>query len=117
MQRIGRIRRQYQVVIKIAGVKHWLWRATDQGGMVLDVLVQSRRDKQAAKRRLQKLLKKPMISRYNGDRRRAALTRTEDDVVRFGHHSVLRGFGSRHGPSLPINSAASSGPQLPLSYV
>src|SRR3954468_9411356 len=32
-------------VIKIAGVKHWLWRAVNQTGMVLDVLVQSRRDK------------------------------------------------------------------------
>jgi putative transposase len=47
-----------EVVIKIAGVKHWLWRAVDQSGMVLDVLVQSRRDKQAAKRLLRKLLKR-----------------------------------------------------------
>src|SRR3954462_3332272 len=47
-------------VIKIAGVKHWLWRAVEQTGMVLDVLVQSRRDKQAAKRLLRKLLKKQM---------------------------------------------------------
>jgi putative transposase len=38
-----------EVAIKIAGVKHWLWRAVDQTGMVLDVLVQSRRDKRAAK--------------------------------------------------------------------
>jgi putative transposase len=53
-----RFRRQYQVVIKIAGVKHWLWRAVDQTGMVLDVLVQSRRDKRAAKRLLRKLLKR-----------------------------------------------------------
>ena len=47
-----------EVVITIAGVKHWLWRAVDQTGIVLDVLVQSRRDKQAAKRLLRKLLKK-----------------------------------------------------------
>ena len=32
-------------VLKIAGVKHWLWRAVDQTGIVLDVLVQRRRDK------------------------------------------------------------------------
>src|SRR3954467_11184055 len=51
---------QDEVVIKIAGVKHWLWRAVDQTGMVLDGLVQSRRDKQAAKRLLRKLLKKQM---------------------------------------------------------
>src|SRR5215203_5189987 len=32
-----------EVEVKIAGQKHWLWRAVDQTGMVLDVLVQSRR--------------------------------------------------------------------------
>jgi putative transposase len=45
-----------EVVITIAGDKHWLWRAVDQEGFVLDVLVQSRRDKKAAKRLLRKLL-------------------------------------------------------------
>src|SRR3954453_1838547 len=49
-----------EVVLKIAGVKHWLWRAVDQDGLVLDVLVQSRRDKQAYKRLLRKLLKRQM---------------------------------------------------------
>src|SRR4051794_8596705 len=47
-----------EVQIKIAGRKHWLWRAVDPGGTVLDVLVQSRRDKRAAQRPLRKLLKK-----------------------------------------------------------
>ena len=47
-----------QVVITICGVKHWLWRAVDQNGRVLDILVQSRRDTQAAKRLLRKLLKR-----------------------------------------------------------
>src|SRR5919199_5283363 len=47
-----------EVAIKITGQKHWLWRAVDQTGMVLDVLVQSRRDKGAAKRLLRKLLKR-----------------------------------------------------------
>src|SRR5918995_320127 len=47
-----------EVAIKIAGVTHWLWRAVDQTGIVLDVLVQSRRDKRAAKRLLRKLLKR-----------------------------------------------------------
>jgi putative transposase len=28
-----------EVVVKIAGVKHWLWRAVDQDGVVLDILV------------------------------------------------------------------------------
>ncbi len=47
-----------EVVITIAGKKHWLWRAVDQDGIVLDILVQSRRDKRAAKRLLRKLLKR-----------------------------------------------------------
>jgi len=46
-----------EVVLTIAGVKHWLWRAVDQSGTVLDILVQSRRDTRAAKRLLRKLLK------------------------------------------------------------
>src|SRR3954463_7638823 len=47
-----------EVCLLISGTKHWLWRAVDQNGVVLDVLVQSRRDKKAAKRLLRKLLKK-----------------------------------------------------------
>ena len=49
-----------EVAVTIAGKKHWLWRAVDQEGFVLDVLVQSRRDKKAAKRLLRKLLKKQL---------------------------------------------------------
>ena len=47
-----------EVVISIAGRKHWLWRAVDQDGYVLDEIVQSRRDTKAAKRLLIRLLKK-----------------------------------------------------------
>jgi putative transposase len=46
-----------EVVIEIRGKKHWLWRAVDQDGFVLDVLVQSCRNAKAAKRLLRKLLK------------------------------------------------------------
>ena len=49
-----------EVVLEIAGVKHWLWRAVDQTGIVLDVLVQRRRDTPAAQRMLRQLLKKQM---------------------------------------------------------
>ncbi|NEK39813.1 DDE-type integrase/transposase/recombinase, partial [Rhizobium leguminosarum] len=47
-----------EVVISIGGRKHWLWRAVDQDGYVLDEIVQARRDTQAAKRLLVRLLKK-----------------------------------------------------------
>src|SRR5215208_2948480 len=49
-----------EVAVKIAGQNHWLWRAVDQDGIVLDILVQSRHNKAAAKRLLRKLLKKQM---------------------------------------------------------
>ncbi|CAM4420300.1 MAG: IS6 family transposase ISBj7 [Legionellaceae bacterium] len=37
--------------------KHWLWRAVDQDGYELDILLQSHRNKKAAKRFFKKLLK------------------------------------------------------------
>ena len=46
-----------EVVITINDKKHWLWRAVDQDGFVLDVLVQSRRNAKAARRLMRKLLK------------------------------------------------------------
>jgi putative transposase len=51
-----------EFVISIAGPKHGLWRAVDQHGIVLDILVQSRRNAKAAKRLLGKLLKKQGIT-------------------------------------------------------
>src|SRR2546425_8888821 len=46
-----------EVVPTIHGERHYLWRAVDQDGNVLDILVQRRRDKNAAKRCFRKLLK------------------------------------------------------------
>src|SRR5712664_1773186 len=46
-----------EVFLKINGRLHYLWRAVDQDGDVLDILVQSRRDKRAAKKFFRKLLK------------------------------------------------------------
>jgi putative transposase len=47
-----------EVVVKIAGRSYWLWRAVDQHGFVLEEILQSRRDKRAAKRLLVKLMKR-----------------------------------------------------------
>jgi putative transposase len=49
-----------EVVITIGGTKQWLWRAVDQNGVELDILIQSRRNKAAAKRLLRKLIRKQM---------------------------------------------------------
>ncbi len=46
-----------EVFIRINGETHYLWRAVDQDGHVLDILVQSRRNKAAAKKFFRKLLK------------------------------------------------------------
>ncbi len=43
--------------LKINGKTHYLWRAVDQDGNVLDILVQSRRNKAAAQKFFRKLLK------------------------------------------------------------
>jgi putative transposase len=63
------------VVIKIAGVNHWCWRAVDQTGQVLDVLVQRQRDKDAARRLLRKPLKRQC---------RTPRVMITDKLVRYG---------------------------------
>jgi len=45
-----------KVCIEIRGKKFWLWRAIDDSGVVLDLLLQARRDTQAAKTFLRRLL-------------------------------------------------------------
>jgi len=47
-----------EVVVKIAGRSYWLWRAVDQHGVVLEEILQSKRNKRAAKRLLVKLMKR-----------------------------------------------------------
>ena len=46
-----------EVFIRINGKIHYLWRAVDQHGNVLDILVQPRRDAKAAKKFFRRLLK------------------------------------------------------------
>jgi putative transposase len=45
-----------EVFLRINGVLHYLWRAVDQHGVVLDILVQDRRNGAAAKRFFKRLL-------------------------------------------------------------
>ena len=45
-----------EVFVRIHGVQHYLWRGVDQHGVVLDILVQERRDAKAAKRFFRRLL-------------------------------------------------------------
>jgi len=45
-----------EVLLRINGELHYLWRAVDQHGVVLDILVQERRDATAARRFFKRLL-------------------------------------------------------------
>ena len=63
----GRLKRKHQgygdtfyideVFVKIDGKQHYLWRAVDQDGEVVDVFLQARRDGDAAKRFFKRLLR------------------------------------------------------------
>ena len=56
--RLGDTWHMDEVFIKIGGRLQYLWRAVDQDGSVLDILVQSHRNKKAAARFFKKLLRR-----------------------------------------------------------
>jgi putative transposase len=63
-RRLKRVHRGYgdtfytdEVFVKINGKQHYLWRAVDQDGEVVDVFLQTRRDGAAAKRFFKRLVK------------------------------------------------------------
>ena len=47
-----------EVQVKLTGRPHWLWRAVDQDGTVLDILVQERRTQEAAETFLRRVLRR-----------------------------------------------------------
>jgi putative transposase len=64
-----------EVFIRIGGVLHYLWRAVDQNGIVLAILVQEKRDGAAAKRFFRRLLKGLQYRPKRPDHRRPAQLR------------------------------------------
>ena len=60
-----------EVFVKIQGRQQYLWRAVDEDGDVIDILVQSRRDRRAAARFFRKLLKSQGAVPSSGDHRQA----------------------------------------------
>jgi putative transposase len=54
--RRGRTWHLDEMAVKIAGRQHWLWRAVDEHGTTLDVLLQKHRDTEAAERFFRRLL-------------------------------------------------------------
>src|SRR3954453_11107998 len=85
-----------EVCLMIGGKKHWLWRGVDQDGVVLDVLVQSRRDKRAAKRLLRKLLKKQgRAPRVMITDKLASYSAAKADVMPSVEHRRHKGLNTR----------------------
>ena len=76
-----------EVVITINGKKRWLWRAVDQFGIVLDGLLQSRRDRYAAQRLMRKLLRKCGITPrvLITDKLKSYAAANKDMGLRFEH--------------------------------
>jgi putative transposase len=92
-----------EVVITIAGRKHWLWRAVDQDGYVLDEIVQDRRNAKAAKRLLTRLLKKQGVApkRMITDKLRsygAAKRQVMPDVEHRSHKGLNNRAENSHVP-------------------
>lgn len=55
--------------MKISGRKFWLWRAVDQHGVVLEEILQSKRDKRAARRLLlRRFCRKVLAVGWTGSR-------------------------------------------------
>jgi putative transposase len=92
-----------EVFLTIRGERHYLWRAVDQDGHVLDILVQYRRDKHAAKKFFRKLLKglayipRVIITdklKSYGAAKREALPSVEHRQHRYGF-GLIADFASR----------------------
>jgi putative transposase len=85
-----------EVAISIAGKRYWLWRAVDQHGAVLDILVQSRRSAKAAKRLLRKLLKKQgMAPRVMITDKLASYGAAKREIMPGVEHRQHRGLNNR----------------------
>jgi putative transposase len=95
--------RATRLVLTIAGRKHWLWRAVDQDGYVLDEIVQNRRNAKAAKRLLTRLLKKQGVApkRMITDKLRsygAAKRQVMPDVEHRSHKGLNNRAENSHVP-------------------
>jgi transposase-like protein len=82
-----------EMVVRIAGKLMFLWRAVDDEGEILDMLVQRRRDKHAALRLMRKLLRKLGLQRFKSPgsaQRFLSLHAIVDNTFNVQHHLVSR---------------------------
>jgi transposase-like protein len=91
------------MVVRIAGKRMYLWRAVDHEGEILDVLVQRRRDKQAALRLMRKLLRKQGF---------APKRVTTDKLPSYGAAFRDLRLTCRHDQGLRMNNRAENSHQV-----
>ncbi|MFJ6687061.1 IS6 family transposase [Streptomyces werraensis] len=85
-----------EVFLKINGKLKYLWRAVDQDGNVLDVLVQDRRDKAAARRFLRRLMKKTrVVPRVIVTDKLRSYTAAHREVIPSVEHRSHKGLNNR----------------------
>jgi putative transposase len=81
-----------EVCTSVDGVRHWLWRAVDEYGFVLDILLQRHRDTEAAKTFLTRLLGEydvPEVIHTDGLRSYGAAIREIPSLVNIDHQQVI----------------------------
>ncbi|SEA99018.1 putative transposase [Rubrimonas cliftonensis] len=83
-----------EVVVAINGVNHWLWRAVDANGDVLDILVQPRRNAKAAKRFLKRLIARFGEPRVVTDKLRSYIKPIRD-LTPDADHRAHKGLNNR----------------------
>jgi transposase-like protein len=91
-----------EMAVLIGGKQFWLWRAVDDEGEVLDLLVQRRRDKNAAVKLMRKLLKKHGF---------APDVLVTDKLRSYGAAKVALGLSARHEQGLRKNNRAENSHQ------
>jgi transposase-like protein len=93
-----------EMVVKINGKRHWLWRAVDNEGEVLDFLVQARRNAKAAKKLMKKLLKKQgfVPTRIVTDRLRSYAAAFRSLGLTAVHDRGLRANNRAENSHLPV---------------
>jgi len=84
-----------EVAIRIKGKTHWLWRAVDANGDVLDILVQFRRNKAAARRFLLKLLKRWGVPRVMVTDKLRSYGAAEVEIAPGLEHRQHKGLNNR----------------------
>jgi transposase-like protein len=86
-----------EMAILIGGRQFWLWRAVDDQGEVLDLLVQRRRDAKAAAKLMRKLLRKQGF---------VPTTLITDKLRSYGAARAQLGLSARHEQGLRKNNRA-----------